>query len=255
MEEVKERLCEAFCGMLSVHQVPAGFAVGTGHDGLDGDRIGFYIVGPDALGQYVVQDDGMTISMLEGMGVDLSNKVRKGMLAELREQYAVRLDDGELKTTSVKAEDVGPTAIRFMAFMLRVQDLLLTTTERAASTFKEDATKLLKEMVAPGVMIQSNFVVHEAAAEYPADIGILTPNGRPIALFFAMTETRVLEALLLQSIAEKNHIPCSIIALLETEDALSKKARARANNHLDAVPYFREDPRAACERILREARV
>lgn len=240
--------------MLSVTKVPAGFAVGTGQEGLDGDRIGFYIVGPDAKGQYVAQDDGLTLSMLEGMGVDLSNKVRKGMLSELREQYGVRVDDGDLKSAAVAAADVGQAAIRFMSFMLRVQDLMLTTTERAASTFKEDATKLLQEMAPPGALISSNFIVTPKASLYPADIGIQIPGSRPIALFFAVSEKHVLEALLLQSIVEKNHVPCSIIAMLENEDSLTKMARARASNHLDAVPYFREDPQAAIERVFKEAR-
>lgn len=123
--DIKNNLCEAFCGMLSVTEVPAGFAVGTGHEGFNGDHIGFYVIGPDAAGQYFIQDDGLTMATLEAVGVDIANKSRKGMFPELCYQYAVSFDreSGELKSANVEAGDLGAIAMRFMTFMLRVQDL------------------------------------------------------------------------------------------------------------------------------------
>ena len=56
---MKEELCKAFCQDLEAVKVPAGLAVGTGFQKSDGDHIGFYIIGPDASGQYRVQDDGL----------------------------------------------------------------------------------------------------------------------------------------------------------------------------------------------------
>ena len=43
--DIKQEICKAFCGALSVREVPAGFAVGTGYIGMSGDAIGFYIGG------------------------------------------------------------------------------------------------------------------------------------------------------------------------------------------------------------------
>lgn len=252
--DIKNNLCEAFCGMLSVTEVPTGFAVGTGHEGFNGDHIGFYVIGPDASGQYFIQDDGLTMATLEAMGVDLANKSRKGIFSELRDQYAVSFDreSGELKSASVKVSELGAIAMRFMAFMLRVQDLLLTTNERVVSTFKQEAIKIISELTLGRAEVIPDFVVAPKVAEYPADIGIIVPNHRPIALFFGVSEVRILEALLLQANAEKFHIDCAVMALLETEESVSKKTRARANNHLTAVPNFREDEYAACARIVRE---
>lgn len=123
---IKEDLCKAFCGTLSVRSVPAGFAVGTGHENGDGDHIGFFVIGPSLHGTYHIQDDGLTVSFLEAAGVDLANKSRQAMFSELRDQYAVMYDKdtGELKSREVEPEAIGSESLRFMAFMLRVQDLL-----------------------------------------------------------------------------------------------------------------------------------
>lgn len=241
--------------MLSVNQIPAGFAVGTGHDGMDGDHIGFYVIGPDLHDQYFIQDDGLTISTPEASGVDLGNKSRQAMFSDLRDQYMVSFDrtSGELKSATVDAQKVGSEAMRFMAFMLRVQDLLLTTNERTVNTFKEEATKIIRELAGDRAQVVQDYVIGPKVSEYPADIAIIAPNRPPVALFFGISEAHVLEALLLQANAEKFDIKCAVIALLENEASVSQKTRARANNHLEAVPNFRDDEYAACNRIVREA--
>ncbi len=252
---IKEELCQAFCGMLSVHEIPAGYAVGTGHEGMNGDHIGFYVIGPDVAGRYFVQDDGLTMATLEASGVDLTNKSRSAMLSELRSQYAVLFDQesGELKTDSVDEQDVGRVAMRFMAFMLRVQDLLLTTQERTLSTFREDASNLIRQMAGDRAQIVEDYVVSPLIPDVSAELAILAPNRPPVAVFFGIDDSHVMEALLLQSYAENKQVDCKVVALLETEGAVKGKTRQRANNHLTAVPNFRGDEAAACKRIVREA--
>ena len=58
---MKKELCEAFCEALNVVEVPAGLAVGTAFLKEDGDRIGFYVIGPDKKGHFFIQDDGTTV--------------------------------------------------------------------------------------------------------------------------------------------------------------------------------------------------
>ena len=41
---MKEALCRAFCGDLTLTDVPAGYAVSTTFQRDDGDSVGFYIV-------------------------------------------------------------------------------------------------------------------------------------------------------------------------------------------------------------------
>lgn len=252
---IKDDLCKAFCGGLTVQSVPAGYAIGTGHTGMGGDHIGFYVIGPDLDNKYHIQDDGLTISAIEAAGADLGNKSRLASFNELRDQYSVEFDkdDGELKTASVEPSEIGVEALRFMAFLLRVQDLILTSTERTLSTFREEAASLIRSIAGDRASVIESYVVSEKLKDFPADLGIVSDGRPPVALFFGTSELSVMEALLLQSYAEKEHVNCAVITLLETESSVSKKMRQRANNHLAAVPNFRDDEEAACKRIVREA--
>lgn len=253
--DIKEDLCKAFCGTLAVHRVPAGYAVGTGHQGMGGDLIGFYVVGPDENSRYRIQDDGLSIAAIEATGTDLSNKSRQALFSELREQYSVEFDkdSGEMKSPAIVAAQVGAESMRFMAFMLRVQDLILTSTERTVNTFREEAAKIIRDIAGDRAEIFENYVVNQAIEDVPADIGIVVEGQPPVAVFFGLSEVRVMEALLLQSYSENAKIDCAVIALLENESSISQKLRNRANNHLEAVPIFRGDELAACKRIVREA--
>jgi hypothetical protein len=250
---IGDQLCEAFCGTLKVSKVPAGFAVGTGHRGTDGDPVGFYVIGPDINGKYRVQDDGLSMPTLEANGVDLSNASRLAAFESLRGEYGVEYDEesDEVMIVGVDEEHVGAASMRFVAFLLRLQDMLLMSIERTASTFKEDALKVIRELVGDRAVVQERFVVDKALEEIPADVGIFVEGGTPVALFFGLTEARLYEALLLQAYAEKQQIAVSVVAMLETESSVTKKMRQRVNNHLDAVPIFRGDERAAAMRVVR----
>lgn len=241
--------------MLTVRRVPIGFAIGTGHDGIDGDHIGFYVVGPDANRTYRLQDDGLCVSAIEATGTDLKNKSRQAMFSELRDHYSIHYnkETGELASEQVEESQVGSEALRFMTFMLRVQDLVLTSNERTLSTFKEEAALLIRKLAGNRASVLENHIVHPKLREYPADLAIVAPDRAPVAIFFGVSDLHIMEALLLQSYAEKAEVECKVIALLETEGSVSQKARQRANNHLEAVPNFRGDEDNACKRIVREA--
>ena len=253
--DIKDSLCDAFCGMLSVTKVPAGFAVGTGHEGMNGDHIGFYVLGPNDLGKFHIQDDGLSIATLEAEGVDLTNKTRNAIFAELREQYSIQYDkeSGELKSADIEPDRIGAESLKFMAFMLRVQDLLLTTHERIASTFRAEAEKIIRDIAGDRATIVENYVLSPLVADVAAELAIIVPNRPPVAVFFGLDDKHLMEALLLQSYAANKRIECSVIALLETEGSVTSKMRQRANNHLEAVPTFRGDELAACARIVRQA--
>jgi len=252
---IKEQLCETFCGALTVNRIPAGYAVGTGHSGMDGDPVGFYVIGPGADGKYQLQDDGLYVPAIEAAGADLANTTRLAAFDSLRDEYSVDFDEetSELKTERVTDDQLGTTALRFLAFLLRLQDLILMSTERAASTFKEEATKMLRHVIGDRASIAERFIVSPELEEIPADLGIVVEGRPPLALFFGLSESRIFEALLLQAYADKSNVKVSVVALLESESSISKKMRQRAANHLDATPVFRGDELAACARIAREA--
>ena len=74
---MKEELCQAFCNSISVRSVPTGLAISTTVASIDGDPIGFYIVGPMEDGRYKIEDSGLVVPALYAAGADLENETRK----------------------------------------------------------------------------------------------------------------------------------------------------------------------------------
>lgn len=251
---MKEALCRAFCNEIQVREVPAGTAVRTPFNGIGGEPIGFYIVGPEPGGVYRIEDDGGTIPLIEAMVADLESQTRAAALEELLGEYNVAYDDdrGELKTPPLREEDLPTAALKFSALLLRLQDLVLLTPERAASTFKEDAINQIKETLGEQATIRENEQI-APGVEFPADVIVQASGRNPVAIFLAMTEQRVLEAVVAQmAIIYEAHVPCSVIALLDKDTSVAKKMRRYASNRLVAMPIFEGDERAAIHRIARE---
>jgi len=140
---IKDELCAAFCGTLTVNKIPAGYAVGTDYAGLGGDQIGFYIEAQPGSTSFRIADNALSIPALEALGADIEkNATRREVFLSLLEEYGVEFDEdtGELHTAIISELQVPSAAMQFLAFMLRVQDLAFMSVERAESTFKEDAT-------------------------------------------------------------------------------------------------------------------
>jgi hypothetical protein len=252
---VKDELCKAFCNEIRLRDVPAGVAVSTGFDGLGGEPIGFYIVGPDGAGRYHLEDDGTTVPLLEALGADRDNKTRVEAFDAMLEEYSAEFNEetGELLTKPVPVEHLPQAAMKFVALLLRLQDLELLTPERVASTFKEDATHALVE-----IFKDRNVVIKEEepiapSIEFPADLIIQAPERDPVAVFLAATEQKLLEAVVAQMAAMyETHTVCSVIALLDKDTSVNKKTRTKAANRLAAVTYYEGDESAAIRRIERE---
>jgi hypothetical protein len=251
---LKLELCKAFCDQLQIREVPAGLAVSTAFSFSDSEPVGFYVVGPDALGRYRIEDDGTTIPMIEADGIDLETPTRHDAVEALLTEYGARYDQerGELMTLHMSADQVPSAAFKFVALLLRLQDLILLTPERAASTFREDASKAIRDALSNRASIRENEPI-APGIEFPADLIIQAGQREPVAVFLAMSEQRVLEAVVAQmAVTYEAHSPCSVIALLEKDGSVTRKMRTRASNRLTAMPIYEGDQRAAIQRIERE---
>lgn len=251
---MKEELCKAFCDELDLHEVPAGLAVSTGFNWMYGEPLGFYIVGPDSAGNYRIEDDGTTIPLIEAAVADLETPTRADAFEAMLSEYGAIYDDdrAELTTLPLRSERVPQAAMRFVALLLRLQDLVLLTPERAASTFREDAAKAIRETIGSRAQIRENEPI-ATGIEFPADVILQVPDKSPVAIFLAMSEQRVLEAVVAQMAAMyEAHEPCSVIALLERDSSVTRKMRRYASNRLTAMPIFEGDEKAAIARIERE---
>ena len=140
-----------------------------------------------------------------------------------------------------------------MALLLRLQDLLLLARDKVESTWVQEATRDLEAALVGRAAIEFDAPAAPELSAYPADIVLRANDRDPVAVFFGSTDAKVYEALLLHSVARyQAGIGCAVVVLLEKDNAVTRKARQRADNNL-IVPRYRGDETAAISRIVEEA--
>lgn len=252
---MREELCNAFCNEISVKEVPAGLSVSTAFRRTDGDPIEFYIAKGPATGLARLEDDGKTVPYLEACGVDFETQTRAKAFETLLIEYGAEYDSAEavIHTPFMRDAEVPRAAIRFVALLLRLSDFLLLTQEHVESTFKEDATKRIKDAIGARAVVSEGEAVSERLKEVTPDLVIRPPNRAPVAIFLGQSPQRVYEAIFLQMAAlYEARMDVAVVALLEEESSISREMRQRAMNRLAAVPVYRGDEDAAIHRIERE---
>ena len=251
---MKEELCRAFCDDIRIRDVPAGLAVSTVFGAGDGDRIGFFVVKSGA--KFRIEDDGLTLPSLEASGVDLKSGTRAQALEELKASYGVFIDqeNHEFFIDGLAESELPSAALRFVAFSLRIRDFMLMAEYRVASTFREDAAKLIREVIGPRASVEEDAAILPDLSEFPADFVLRAPGRQPVGVYLGSSDHRILEALFVHSKARhETHESCSVVALFESAKGVSAKIKQLAANRLDAVPEFRGAEIAAIERIAEEA--
>ncbi|WP_067105347.1 DUF1828 domain-containing protein [Sphingopyxis granuli] len=254
---MKEALCQAFCGDLKLTDVPVGYAVTTTFRRDDGDSVAFYIVRDKSRpGNYRIEDDGATVPFLEASGVEFSTETRADAFASLLDSHGVQFDEDEmlLHTESMREADLPKAAMRFLSFMLRINDFLLLTRDRVASTFKEDAAARILERLEGRAEVDQDVAVSPILSDTIPDMVIRAPDRSPVAVFFGSSPQRVNDAIFLQMQAlYEAHEDVRVVALLERENVINHELRRRATNRLAALPYYRGDEPSAITRIELEA--
>ena len=154
----------------------------------------------------------------------------------------------------MREADLPKAAMRFLSLMLRINDFLLLTKDKVASTFKEDAAaRILEKMEGKAVVIQDAPVSASLSDTIP-DMVIRAQNRVPVAVFFGSSPQRVNDAIFLQMQAlYEVHEDVQVIALLERENVIGHDLRRRAANRLAALPIYKGDEPTAIARIEREA--
>jgi hypothetical protein len=254
---LKEALCQAFCGDLKLTEVPVGFAVTTTFRRDDGDSVAFYLVRDKTRpGIFRIEDDGTTIPFLEASGVDFSTDTRSDALGALLESHGVEFDEDEmlLHTLPMIEGDLPKAAMRFLSFMLRINDFLLLTKDKVTSSFKEDAAAKILERMAGKALVEQDKPVSRALSDTLPDLVIRATGRAPVAVFFGTSAQRVNDAIFLQMQAlYEAQEQVQVIALLERENVIGHDLRRRASNRLTAVPIYRGDEPTSINRIEREA--
>jgi hypothetical protein len=253
-------LCEAFCDGITVEKVPAGLVVATPFEDVAGDRLAFYVTPDKKGGFYRLEDDGSLVPTLIAMGTDVTEGQRARLFQAILSESGVDFDPstGELRTAPLPEGAVAVAAIRFVSMLTRVAALSAMRPELVLNTFREDAIRRIKDELNSKVIIEERRPVSEALAEFEPDLVLraMTQPRPPVAVFVAVSDARLYEAIFLKLSADYEvSEDCAVVALIEREDTrlVSNRMRQRAHNRLDAVPVYYGEESAAIARIAREA--
>lgn len=255
---LSEQLCQVFCDGISVEEVDAGLAVATAFEDVAGDRIGFYLIRDDATGLWRIEDDGSLVPSLIAMGTDVTQGQRARLFGSILASSSAEYDEdaGELKTPLLKEDDVPMAAMRFVSMMVRVAALSAMRPEMVTNTFREDATARIKADLGQRFPLREREPISNALAEFEPDIVLRPLDVPPVAVFIAVSDARVYEAIFLRMAADHEaKEPCSVVALMDhiRSQLVTNKMRQRAENRLDATPVYYGEETAAIERIAKEA--
>ena len=251
---LKERICEAFCEGVQVASFKGGIAVSTSYLNGMGDRVGIYALGPSD-GLYRIVDNALTIAALEASGVGFGTESRQEALLRILSDHHAAYDEelGEVFREGVTEEDLPKAILDFSALLLRLNDLLMLTTERVKSVFEEDVRDAVRAaMDKRHIRIAEDEPVSGDIPEITPDM-VMFPEGRdPVALFIATSDAKLWQAMHLRLIAQhEKHFPLSVVAVIEQDNSLSQNVRVQADNRLDALPRFRTGPLDTIQRIVR----
>ena len=255
---IEQVLCRAFCDGISITQVPSGLAVSTGFEDASGDRIGFYLSRESKSGLWRIEDDGSLVPTLVATGVNVFKGTRAKLFQSLLEQGRIEYDadTAELRTKLLTDEELPGAAMRFVALLLRVASLSVTHPEIVSANFRDDAVARIKQELGQQFFIREDEPLSPGLAEFEPDVLLTAPDLSPVAVFVAVSDQRLYEAIFMQMAAEHEvKIPCSVVALLDRDGSklTSKKMRERAQNRLDALPVFYNEESQAIARIAKEA--
>lgn len=256
---IADELCKAFCDGVAVEAIPIGFSVATALEDPAGDRIGFYVVRHGDTGLYRLEDDGALVPTLMAMGVNITEGQRRRLFNTILKQAGVEYDDssGELRTPAIVESEISAAALRFVSTLDRVAALSAMRPDIVMSTFREDAVRRIRATLESVARVSEREAVSAALSEADLpDLVIRVYGQPPVAVFIAVSDARLYEAIFLRTIADHEaKEACSVVALLEKSDTrlVSARMRQRAQNRLDAVPVYYGEEGAAVARIAREA--
>jgi Domain of unknown function DUF1828 len=229
-----QEICRALCAGLAMREVPIGYAIRTPFQKLDGDAIGVYLrreIGSPGLLR--LEDDGGTIASLEEDGVSFASETRSDALNVLLHQYNAQFDENTMiiHTDYLPESRIPANFAKFMALLIRLQDLRLLSQDRVRELFKDDVRLMLSKHFGGQIEILEDEKPNHLLPDYVADFVLRSPSGETLALFAASSETKALEALLLwQELARRRLTNVHSMAIFE--GAKPQKIKSRTMSRL-----------------------
>ena len=227
------------------------------YENADGDPLLLYYV-RDSTGQaWRIEDDGTQVPLLEANGVDIRGQSRGEALDFLLREYGAHFDPDArvIQTLYMPEASLGGASIKFVALLLRLQDLSLLSPQVVRSTFREDAIAAIKETFQGVAEVEENVAISTALPAYQSDVRISAPGIAPVAVYIATSEERALQALVLKMEMEKyRQVASRVILLIERAktSALRESTYALAQARLDDVLSFRGVETDAMQALARD---
>lgn len=227
-------------------------------EGADGDRLGCLIEGEGSTWQ--LSDDGAFLSDLEGYGIDVRKGGRAEFLARALRPANARVNPDTLQITANVDHVLQPSdVLGFLVALSHAQNVTFWTKERVRSTFKEDATTALTEILGEAAVVEASVPVDSRLAEFPADL-VIRPRGfgeggAVTAVFLVQAMDALTDALVLSlELRAMQRRDVRVAALIEDGSLNMGSPRAtRAVNRIDTVSFFRNDEREAAFKVARLA--
>jgi hypothetical protein len=178
------------------------------------------------------------------MGSYLSGRSRGEALDFLLREYGAKFDKDErvIHTSFFPESELGPLSLRFVALLLRLQDLALLSPHVVRSTFREDVLAAIREKFVGIASVEEGAPISNALAAYNADCVISRSNVPPLAVYLGVSEERALQALVLKMELEKYRGEKNrVVLILEKakDNPLRESTYALAQSRLDDVLSFR----------------
>jgi len=105
------------------------------------DSLQLYLLRED--GDYLLTDDGYTLTNLEMSGVDLSTSKRQRILGTILRGFGIVLTDGAL-TVRAQRTDLPQRKHNLIQAMLAIDDMFVLAREQVLALFREDVEKFLR---------------------------------------------------------------------------------------------------------------
>ena len=229
---IENDICAAFCDGLSVRKVPLGYAIKTPFTWLHGEPLVVFVEEQDGLIR--MRDSGDTLALLEDVAGDLSSQARVDAMQDIAFAHGITFDEENALFTSqwVDRSQLGNSAIRFMSFLNRLQDMALLSRERVGGVFREELAEAVMEHFGARYEVSVREPISPEHKEYTADILIRGAQVQA-AIYAATAEVNVLEALLTEQVFS-NYSGVRTIPFVIFEDYLNSKVsmstRRRALN-------------------------
>lgn len=227
----------------------------TGFSFVDGDPVGFYITRhPSSEGMFRIEDSGMVVPFIEASGVNIKRGHRAEMFESILREYGAVYDSttAELQSQYMRESDIPAASLKFVALLLRLQDLKQWTQENVESTFKDDAQREIRKSFDSRATVLFDAPPVDQLRDSVADAVIHANGFAPVAVFFGTSESRFNEAVITKLEATQESVACRVVLLLESNrppQNVSDRVHTRAVNRTDAVAYFRSDEAAAMRKI------